>query len=91
MGILDLCSIRYYKVDYQRLIAMAEERFDLFHYCKRLHSKKKKNSEQYNRMSGSHKVGKMNCSRRERTDPCPWLAPDGPCRFHMDQQIFMRK
>ena len=34
IGILDLCSIGYYKVNYQRLIAMAEEKFDLFHYCK---------------------------------------------------------
>ena len=50
IGILDLHSIGYYKVNYQRLIAMAEERFDLFHYCKRLPSEKNKNAEQYNRM-----------------------------------------
>ena len=31
-GILDLCYIVYYKVNYQRIIAMARERFDLFHY-----------------------------------------------------------
>ena len=33
IGILDIHSIGYYKINYQRLIAMAEERFDLFHYC----------------------------------------------------------
>ena len=30
IGVLDLRSIGYYKVNYQRLIAMAEEKFDLF-------------------------------------------------------------
>ena len=52
IGVLDLRSIGYYKVNYQRLIAMAEEKFDLFHYCKRLPSDKSENAEQYNRMSG---------------------------------------
>ena len=83
IGILDLHYIGYYKVNYQRLIAMAQERFDLFHYCKKIPSDKK--AEQYNRMSGSQKGGKMNCPRRERTDPYLWLAPDDPCRFQTDQ------
>ena len=51
IGILDLRSIGYYKVSYQRLIAMAEERFDLFHYAKRLPTKRDENMEHYNRMS----------------------------------------
>ena len=54
IGILYLQSIGYYKVNYQRLIAMAEEKFDLFHYCKSLPSKKNKNAEQCNRMLGTH-------------------------------------
>ena len=70
---------------------MAEERFDLFHYCKRLPSEKNKNAEQYNRMSGSHKVEKINCPRRERTDPYPWLALDDLCTFQTDQQILYDK
>ena len=41
VGILDLDSIGYYIVNYQRLIAMAEERFDLFHYCKKATLKEK--------------------------------------------------
>ena len=36
IGILDLRSIGYYNISYQRLIAMAEEKFELFHYTKRL-------------------------------------------------------
>ena len=34
IGILDLRSIGYYNVSYQRLISMAEEKFQLFHYAK---------------------------------------------------------
>ena len=51
IGILDLCSIGYYKVNYQRLIAMAEEWFNLFHYCKQTPSKRDENAEQYHTMS----------------------------------------
>ena len=39
IGILDLRSIGYYNVSYQRLIAMAEEKFELFHYMKKLPTK----------------------------------------------------
>ena len=79
IGILDLQSIGYYKVSYQRLIAMAEERFDWFHYTKRLHTKRDENMEHYNRMSGSlhRERGKpVHC-----TEPYPWLAPDDLHRF----------
>ena len=89
IGILDLRSIGYYKVIYQRLIAMAKERFDLFHYAKRLRTKRDENMEQYNRMSGS-----MTRERRNPlkcTDPYPWLAPDDPHRFHTDNQILYEK
>ena len=79
IGVLDLHSIGYYKVNYQRLIAMAEERFDLFHYCKRLPSQNDENAEQYHRMSGSHRRDRENVPRREHTDPYPWLALDDPC------------
>ena len=88
---LDLRSMGYYKVNYQRLIAMAEEKFDLFHYCKRLPSDKTKNAEQYNRMSGTHTREHTNLPKRERTDPYPWLAPDDPCWFQTDQQILYEK
>ena len=53
IGILDLRSIGYYNVSYQRLIAMAEEKFDLFHYAKKLPTKRDENTEWYNRMSST--------------------------------------
>ena len=84
IGILDLRSIGYYKVSYQRLISMAEEKFQLFHYAKAPKSGGK--MDRYNRMSSeSH--------RREvhHSDPYPWLAPDDPCRFQTDNQILYEK
>ena len=76
--ILDLCSVGYYKVNYQRLIVMAEERFNLFHYCKQSPSKREENAEQYHRMSDSYTRARVHSQRRE-TDPYPWLALDDPC------------
>ena len=70
---------------------MAEEKFDLFHYCKRLPSDKTKNAEQYNRMSGTHTREHANLAKRERTDPYPWLALDDPHQFQTDQQILYEK
>ena len=52
IGILDLRSISYYKVNYQRVIAMAKEKFNLFHYVKRVHTNIGEKMEQYNRLSG---------------------------------------
>ena len=78
IGILDLHSIGHCKVNYQRLIAMAEEKFGLFHYCKSLPSEENKNAEQYNRMSGTKNRERINLPKSERTDPYPWLALDDP-------------
>ena len=53
IAILGLRSIGYYKVNYQRLIAIAEERFDLFHYTKKLPTNRDENMECYNIMLGT--------------------------------------
>ena len=63
IGILDFQSIGYYKVSYQRLIAMAEERFNLFHYAKRLPTKRDENMEHYNNMSDTlHRKREIMCT-----------------------------
>ena len=85
IGILDLRSIGYYKVSYQRLISMAEEKFQLFYYAKT--PKRGDRIDRYNRMSSeSHRRG-VHCS-----DPYPWLAPDDPCiDFKQTIRYCMRK
>ena len=86
---LDLQSIGYYKVNHQRLIAMAEERFDLFHYITRLPTKRNENMKQYNRMSGS--VTRTRVNTVKSTDPYPWPAPNDLHRFQTDSQILYEK
>ena len=51
---------------------MAEERFDLFHYGKKLPTKSDENMEQYNRMSGS--LTRKRGNPLKGVDPYPWLA-----------------
>ena len=68
---------------------MAEERFDLFHYAKRLPTNRDENMEQYNRMSVS--LTRKRGNPVKHTDPYPWLAPDDLCRFQTDNQILYEK
>ena len=89
IGILDLRSIGYYKVNYQRLIAMAEERFNLFHYMKRVPTNREEKMEQYNRLSGilRRKRGDLG----NHTDPYTWLVPDDPPDFSQILKFCMRR
>ena len=68
---------------------MAEERFDLFHYAKRLPTKRDENMEHYNRMLSS--LHRKRGNYMHHTDLYPWLAPDDPCRFQTDSQILYEK
>ena len=49
IGILDLRSTGYYNISYQRLVSMAGEKFELFHYAKI--PKSGDTTDRYNRMS----------------------------------------
>ena len=84
IGILDLRSISYYNVSYQRLISMAEDKFHLYHYAKT--PKSGDRTDRYNGMSSE-------LHRREvhHSDPYPWLAPDDLRRFQPDNQILYEK
>ena len=85
IGILDLRSISYYNVSNQRLISMAEEKFELFYSAKI--PKSGDRTEQYNRMSSElHRKRDVHHS-----DPYPWLAPDDLHRFQTDNRILYEK
>ena len=77
--------------NYQRLIAMAEKKFNLFHYWRQTPSEKNENAEQYHRMSDLYVRGRINTRKGKDTDPYPWLATDDPHRFQTDQQILYEK
>ena len=84
IGILDLRSVGYFKVSYQKMITMAESRqtFKMYHY-QQVRKEPKEYIYEYFRMS---KIGsKRDNSRSDNdttrnTDTYPWLDEDDPRR-----------
>ena len=81
IGILDLRSIGYFKVSYQKLITMAESKqtFKMYHY-QQLTKDPKEHSDDYHKMT-----------RAVDDDQYPWLAKDDPRRHQTDAEILYEK
>ena len=81
IGILDLISIGYFKVSYQKLITMAESRqtFKMYHY-QQLTKDPKEHLDDYHKLS-----------RANEDDQYPWLAKDDPRRCQTDAEILYEK
>ena len=81
IGILDLRSIGYFKVSYQKLITMAESRqtFKMYHY-QQLTKDPKEHLDDYHKMT-----------RVADDDQYPWLAKDDPRRHQTDAEILYEK
>ena len=81
IGILDLRSIGYFKVSYQKLITMAESRqtFKMYHY-QQLTRNPKEHLDDYHKMT-----------RAVDDDQYPWLAKDDPRRHQTDAEILYEK
>ena len=81
IGILDLRSIGYFKVSYQKLIIMAESRqtFKMYHY-QQLTKDPKDHLDDYYKMT-----------RAVDDDQYPWLAKDDPRRHQTDAEILYEK
>ena len=81
IGILDLRSIGYFKVSYQKLITMAESRqtFKMYHY-QQLTKDPKEHLDDYHKMS-----------RADEDDQYPWLAKDDQRRHQTDAEILYEK
>ena len=91
IGVLDLRSVGYFKVSYQKMITMAESRqtFKMRHY-QQVRKEPKEYIDEYFRMSDTD-------SKREHTrsvhspkgnsDNYPWLAEDDPRRHLTDAEI----
>ena len=104
VGILDLRSIGYFKVGYQKVVNMAEssKTFKMYHY-KQIKSEAKTEewptSDQYMRVTGRYhsersKEIQENKKQNEigrRSDPYPWLAKDDPRRHQTDEEILYEK
>ena len=103
VGILDLRSIGYFKVGYQKMVNMAEssKTFKMYHYQEIKCETKTEDwstSDQYMRVTGKYGNGKskkIQDSEKHgesgRSDPYPWLADDDPRRHQMDEEILYEK
>ena len=81
IGILDLRSVGYFKVGYQKLITMAESKqtFTMYHY-QQFTKDPKEHSDDYHKMT-----------RTDDDDHYPWLAKDDPRRHQSDAEILFEK
>ena len=98
VGILDLRSIGYFKVGYQKMVNMAEssKTFKMYHYqqikCE-IKTEDWSISDQYMRVTrryGNGKSKKIQDSEKQselgrKSDPYPWLADDDPRRYQTDE------
>ena len=100
VGILDLRSIGYFKVGYQKMVNMAEssKAFKMFHY-QQIKCETKTEVDQYMRITGSYgneKSKRMQHKEKQtepsqKSDPYPWLAEDDPRRYQSDEEIMYQK
>ena len=104
VGILDLRSVGYFKVGYQKIVSMAEssKAFKMYHYQQIKCETKTEDwstSDQYMRATGRYGNGKskkMQDSEEpselgRKLDPYPWLADDDPRRYQTDEEILHEK
>ena len=100
VGILDLRSIGYFKVGYQKMLNMAEssKAFIVYHYQQRK-CETKTEVDQYmeikGRYSGEKGKGFQNYAQQidpqQKSDPYPWLVDDDPRRYQSDDEIMYEK
>ena len=99
LGILDLRSMGYFKVGYQKMVTMAESNnsFQMHHYQQVSKGKQKADCGLYFKMPQDRGPSRNNSNRREnpnrepREFPYPWLADDDPRRFQSDAEILFEK
>ena len=104
VGILDLRSIGYFKVGYQKMVNMAEssKTFKMYHYkqvkCE-AETEDWSTSDQYMRITGRYgneKIRKTQEREKQselgrKSDPYPWLTEDDPRRHQTDEEILYEK
>ena len=99
LGVLDLRSMGYFKVGYQRMVAMTESsgNFQMHHYQQIAKGKPKSECGLYLKMSTDrgpprNTTHKSENPRREPwEDPYPWLVEDDPRWFQSDAEILFEK
>ena len=100
VGILDLRSVGYFKVGYQKMVNMAESSkvFKMYHY-QQVKCGTETEVYQYMRITGKHRtIGNRDqmseeesVERYKKYDPYPWLTKDDPRRSQSDEKILYEK
>ena len=100
VGILDLRSVGYFKVGYQKMVNMAESSkvFKMYHY-QQVKCGTETEIAQYMRVTSKYKTkGSMsqiseeeNVERYKKYDPYPWLTKDDTRRSQSDEEILYEK
>ena len=95
IGVLDLRFVGYFKVNYQKMITMAESRqtFKMYHY-QQAKKESKEHTDEYFKMSkvdSKRDNSRSNSNTRGNSDRYPWLAEDDPRRHQMDAEILYEK
>ena len=99
LGILDLRSMGYFKLGYQKMVTMTESsgNFQMHHYQQLAKSKLDVKGRLYFKMSNDRGPPRNTLHRSENPrrepweDPYPWLAEDDPRRFQSDAEILFEK
>ena len=100
IGVLDLRSVGYFKVNYQKMITMAESRqtFKMYHYQQvrkepkeQVRKESKEHINEYFRMSHINSNRESTYSTKGNPDKYPWLAEDDPRRHQTDAEILYEK
>ena len=99
LDVLDLRSMGYFKVGYQRMVTMTESsgNFRMHHYQQIAKGKSKNECGLYLKMSNDRGPPRNNTHKSENPrrepweDPYPWLAEDDPRRFQSDAEILFEK
>ena len=97
VGILDLRSVGYFKVGYQKMVNMAEssKAFKMHHY-QQIKCETKTEVDLYMKIRGRYgsekgKNDEKQTDRYQKPDPYPWLADDDPRRYQSDEEIMYEK
>ena len=95
IGVLDLRSVGYFKVNYQKMITMAKSRqtFKMYHY-QQVRKEPKEHIDEYFRMSNTDSrknQSRLPQSTKKKPDKYPWLAEDDPRRHKTDAEILYEK
>ena len=96
IGVLDLRSLGYFKVNYQKMITMAESRqtLKMYHY-QQVRKEPKEHIDEYLRMSSTDsrkEYSESVPSTKDSPEKYPWLAEDDPRKHQADAGIlYLRK